>query len=189
MHVKYTFSLERRGHRLLLAPFFAVGAPTGMREQYSVRLAGQPVTKQSSGPATASLMPGLAAGWRHGIWAAVVSVGSEAWLTLRDTYYDPRHPPVGETRPKQPGVALHAAYQLSVTLVRDVGLSLALHQVHELVARADGGDDDRLYAVPGIRLQPYRGFFGHVGVAFRLSRIKRESQSAMITLQAGWEFR
>jgi hypothetical protein len=184
--IKYSALWRVRGHLFLLAPFLVAELPSGTREQYQVNLAGQQVVKETSGPRVAAVLPGVSAGWRYGRWSAVVSLGADLWYTLRDAYYDV---PLGASAPPQPSVALQAAYQLGVTVVRDVVLTLALHQVNELVPRRDDMDNDALYLVPGIRLQPYRGLYGQVGISVLLRRSAHQSRWGMITLQMGYEFR
>ncbi|MDY0003382.1 MAG: hypothetical protein RBU30_18935, partial [Polyangia bacterium] len=122
-------------------------------------------------------------GWRRTMWSAVVSVGGLVNVPVEDTdKVSVAEDPTGLE------ASLMTAYQFGFTPFRDLSVTMALLHVRELY-RVDQEKRDLFMAAPGLRLQPYLGLYGHIGVMAPLGRVSRRAQPLMLTLQAGWEFR
>jgi hypothetical protein len=181
--LKYGFRIQRGRDLWLLTPYLAVSAPTQQREKYELSLAGHPVVHYTAPPRAVSVMTGLAAGWRRNYWSAVISIGG---LVTVPVDRDPV-PETGEPA-RRLEASLMSAYQLGFTPFRDFGVTLALLHLREVTVSVKDQRDLFLLA-PGLRLQPYLGLYGHIGVMIPMGRTTRRRQPVMITLQAGWEFR
>jgi len=178
---KVAFPFRRGKDNWLLTPYFTLGVPTGSREIYSTNVGGRTVQHFTAGPQAASAMPGLAAGWRRGMFSAVVSVGILTRVLTRDKLTPDALQ--GETTASWLG-----AYQFAFTPWRDVVLILGLSHLHQLLKRGDGKPEDIFWFAPGVRFQPWAGLFGHVGALLPLGKRSRSDASAVITVAIGWEF-
>lgn len=181
--LKYGLRFQRGRDLWLVTPYLALTAPTGKRESYQVSVAGHPVLHYTVPPRGVSVLPGLAAGWRRKLWSAVVSLGGLVTVPLESV--DDTGVAGEESRLE---VSLVTAYQFGFTPFRDLSVTLALLHVRELY-RVEREKRDLFLAAPGLRLQPYLGLYGHLGVTAPLGRVSRRELPVMVTLQAGWEFR
>ncbi|MFH2008877.1 MAG: hypothetical protein ABI333_19975 [bacterium] len=178
--LKVAFRVEDRKNVVLLTPFVALGFPTGQREQYSVPLGDRTVQHETSGPQGVSTLPGLAIGWRRGMLSAVASFGVLARVITKDEF--------GDVAKGTTSVSWMGAYQFGVTPFRDLALTLGLFHLHQLNHRDGGAGEDLLFVAPGLRLHPYQGLYGHLGVSIPMTNETRDRAPLMVTLEAGWEF-
>ncbi len=166
----------------LLTPYFTLGVPTGSRKLYSTSIGGRTVEHFTAGPKALSALPGVAAGWRRGMFSAVASVGILTRVLVRDKLIDDEE--VGQTSASWIG-----AYQFAFTPWRDVVFSLGLVHMHQLLDRSPDDAEDLFWFTPGVRFQPWEGLFGHIGASIPLSRDISRTVSTVVTLAVGWEFR
>jgi len=184
MTAKVAFPLGRRAGESawILTPYFTLGVPTGERRLYATSIGGRTVQHFSAGPKAVSALPGVAVGWRRGMFSAVVSVGIltrvfiSEWLRLDEE--------VGRTTASWIG-----SYQLAFTPWRDVVFIAGLSHLHQLLYRSKENREDLVFFTPGIRFQPWAGLYGHAGVSIPLRKSNQSSRAAVVTLAVGWEFR
>ena len=179
---KIGFRWKRRRNVWLLSPYLTLGLPTGSRERYSVGLGGRTVEHDTAAPLAFSFLPGVAVGWRNGMFSAVVSVGVLTRVVARDKHYTDE--PVGQTT-----ASWFSAYQFGITPFRDIVGTIGLQHVHQLIDRVPGESEDLLFFAPGVRFQPYHGLHGHVGLSIPITKKTLATAPVMLTLEMGWEFR
>jgi hypothetical protein len=180
--VAFPFRQGRGKSVWLLTPYITLGLPIWKRGQYSANIGGRTVTHFTSGPKAVAALPGVAMGWRRGMFSAVVSVGILARVTIRDE----RTPDPEEGRTSASWIG---AYQLSVAPFRDIVFSVGLTHLHQLLDRVAGDSEDVLLVTSGVRFQPWAGLFGHVGVSAPLGKASKARVAPVISLAVGWEFR
>lgn len=179
---KVAFPFRRGKNTWLLTPYMTLGLPTGSRELYTTSIGGRTVEHLTAGPKAVAAMPGVAAGWRRGMFSAVVSVGI---LTRVLTH----HELTPEEERGQTSASWIGAYQLAFSPWRDIVFILGLAHLHQLLDRTPDHREDIFLFTPGVRFQPWAGLFGHVGASIPLGKRSRESVLWVITLAMGWEFR
>ena len=134
------------------------------------------------GPKAISAMPGVALGWRRGMFSAVVSLGVLARVTTHH-----------ELTPKElqgrTSASWIGAYQFAFTPWRDIVFIVGLTHLHQLLKRAVGSREDIFLFAPGVRFQPWEGLFGHVGVSVPMGKRSWESVSLVVAMAIGYEFR
>jgi len=180
--VKVGFDFRRGKNVWLLTPYMTLGLPTGSRKLYATSIGGRTVEHFTAGPKAVAAMPGVAAGWRRGMFSAVVSVGI---LTRVLTH----HELTPEEERGDTSASWIGAYQLGFAPWRDIVFILGLVHLHQLLDRTPDDREDIFLFTAGVRLQPWEGLFGLVGASVPLGKRSRESVSAVFTLAVGWEFR
>jgi hypothetical protein len=180
--LKYGFRIRDDRDLWLITPYVAVTAPTGEHRKYEVSLGGHPVTHYTSPGKSVVLLPGVAAGWRRGWWSVSVSVGPRVSLPVhRDE--DPEDDPT----PRDVEIDWVGAYQFGFSPFRDLGFTVAVLHRRRLTEPAEQQRDQFWFAT-GLRLHPYLGLYGHIGVAVPVGPPASRHQPLMVTLQTGWEF-
>lgn len=178
---KAAFRFRRKKSIFLLTPYISLGVPSGSRELYSTNIGGRTVEHFTAGPLAVSVLPGLAAGWRRGMFSAVLTVGILTRVGVRRLLRDDEE--IGPTT-----ASWIAAYQFAFAPWRDIVLVLTLSHVHQLLHRTKDGSEDAYLFSPGIRFQPWAGLFGHVGVSIPIGKPSFRFVPKVITLCAGYEF-
>jgi len=180
--VKYAFRIERGRDLWLLTPNVSVSVPTGSRDRYEVSLGGHPVTHFTSPGRSVGVLTGLATGWRRGWWSLVFSLGALVTVPVnRDAEREERYADLSTE------VDLLDAFQVGLSPFRDLSFTVALMHRRRL-SDPVGEQYDLFWLAPGLRLQPYQGLFGQLGVMFPVSSQSRARVPTMVMLQAGWEF-
>ena len=180
--LKYGFRIRDDRDLWLITPYVAVTAPSGKHRKYEVSLGGHPVTHYTSPGESVVLLPGVAAGWRRGWWSVSVSVGPRVSLPVeRDE--DPGDDPT----PRDIEIDWVGAYQFGFSPFRDLGFTVAVLHSRRLTEPAEQ-QRDLFWFATGLRLHPYLGLYGHIGIAVPVGPPAQRDQPLMVTLQTGWEF-
>jgi hypothetical protein len=179
---KVAFPFQHKKSRFLLTPYVTFGVPTGSREVYSTSIGGRQVEHFTSGPKAFAALPGVAVGWRRGMFSAVLSVGVLSRVLTKDDLTPSDE--VGRV-----SVSWLGAYQVCFAPWRDIMLTIGLTHLHQLKDRTPDDHEDLFLLVTGVRFQPYSGLFGHAGVSVPLGKRAREQAPVVVTLAVGWELR
>ncbi len=179
--LKVGFRFPRGKDLWLLTPYFTLGTPTGSRKQYTTSIGGREVQQVTAGPKAFAALPGLAVGWRRGMFSAVVSVGILTRVLSN-------HKLTPEQQRGDISVSWLGAYQFAFIPWRDIVLILGFSHVHQLKDRTVGEPEDLFFFTPGVRFQPWAGLYGHAGVSVPMDPRSKEGAPVTVTLSAGWEF-